>query len=458
MRVKGWGLVNFFAGLLCLFLPGLAKGTVTDFSAGLRDSAFFVPDGSCLEAEAAPDTGGMDSASAPVPVDSLLLLADTLPSGRGKPKKEWSDVLFNVKVGGNRKSQKPKKPKKDGFLSHTFAGHVDRTFERKLDYSIVLVPSFSREGSVGIGGMGAALYRLDRTDSTMPPSDVSLSGNVSIKGFFYVGIVGNTYFKGGKSRLSYELSFNQRNLSFWGINYDSCAARPAIDYTRWKAKVNAYYDYELLPGFYAGAAVDFSYNAAVEIDDVSYLDGQERSYILTGLGLSLQYDTRDFVKNPTRGVNILLRQMVYPEPFGNCGRTLWRTTFTANYYQRLWKGAVLGFDLYAELNSRNSPWALREEAGGMYRLRGYYTGRYVDNNLLSAQIELRQKLFWRVGVAAFVGFGSVFPSFKELRPDHILPTYGVGLRFEFKHNVNLRVDYGFGRGTSGFVLSLGESF
>ena len=174
MRVKGWGVVNFFAGLLCLFLPGLAKGTVTDFSAGLRDSAFFVPDGSCLEAEAAPDTGGMDSASVPVPVDSLLLLADTLPSGRGKPKKEWSDVLFNVKVGGNRKSQKPKKPKKDGFLSHTFAGHVDRTFERKLDYSIVLVPSFSREGSVGIGGMGAALYRLDRTDSTMPPSDVSL--------------------------------------------------------------------------------------------------------------------------------------------------------------------------------------------------------------------------------------------------------------------------------------------
>ena len=82
----------------------------------------------------------------------------------------------------------------------------------------------------------------------------------------------------------------------------------------------------------------------------------------------------------------------------------------------------------------------------------------VDNNLLSAQMELRQKLFWRVGVAAFVGFGSVFPSFKELRPDHILPTYGVGLRFEFKHNVNLRVDYGFGRGTSGFVLSLGESF
>ena len=101
---------------------------------------------------------------------------------------------------------------------------------------------------------------------------------------------------------------------------------------------------------------------------------------------------------------------------------------------------------------------MREEAGGQYRLRGYYRGRYMDNNLASFQVELRQKLFWRVGVAVFGGLGSVFPSFKEWRADQLLFTAGLGLRFEFKHNVNLRVDYGFGRGTSGFVLSLGESF
>ena len=40
----------------------------------------------------------------------------------------------------------------------------------------------------------------------------------------------------------------------------------------------------------------------------------------------------------------------------------------------------------------------------------------------------------------------------------VLPTYGLGLRFEFKHNVNLRLDYGFGKGTSGIVLAFGEAF
>ena len=343
-------------------------------------------------------------------------------------------------------------------MRHTFGGHIDRTFEQAFDYSIVLVPSFSREGSVGIGGMGAALFRLDRKDSLMPPSDISLSGNASIKGFFYAGLLGNMYFPGRKSRLNYEISFSQRVLNFWGINYDSCLVRPAVFYTRWNVRAAAFYDYQVLKGFYLGAAVDFSCNSAVKIDDISYLDGQKRSYTLTGIGLSLQYDARDFIKTPTRGMNFLLRQMIYPEFMGNAGRTLWRTMFTANYYQRLWDGAVLAFDLYAEINSENAPWALREEAGGQYRLRGYYRGRYMDNNLASFQVELRQKLFWRVGVAVFGGLGSVFPSFKEWRADQLLFTAGLGLRVEFKHNVNLRVDYGFGRGTSGFVLSLGESF
>ena len=365
------------------------------------------------------------------------------------------DVLFDVKV---KTSNKQSTPPKDNFWRRMFAGHIDRTFERKFDYSLVVVPSWSREGSIGLGGMAAALYRLDRSDSSLAPSDVSISANASIKGFFYVGALGNTYFKGGRSRLKYELSFSQRKLNFWGISYDFCDVHPAINYTRWRVKADAFYDYMVYDGLYVGAALNIGYNAIVKIDDLSYLEGQKDAYLTTGIGLSLQYDTRNNISYPTKGWNVLFRQMVYPGVFGNCDRTLWRSTLTVDYYQRLWRGGVLAFDLYGELNSKDAPWALREEAGGIYRLRGYYSGRYIDNNIVSLQMEVRQKLFWRVGLAAFIGCGSVFPSFQEWRWSHLLPSGGVGLRFEFKHNLNLRVDYGFGRGTSGFVLSLGESF
>ena len=39
-----------------------------------------------------------------------------------------------------------------------------------------------------------------------------------------------------------------------------------------------------------------------------------------------------------------------------------------------------------------------------------------------------------------------------------LPNYGVGLRWELKKRVNVRLDYGFGKKTSGFLLSLNEAF
>lgn len=61
-------------------------------------------------------------------------------------------------------------------------GNIDRTYERKMDMSYVVAPCYTREGSLGIGGAATGLYRLDRTDSIMRPSDISLSGSATVKG------------------------------------------------------------------------------------------------------------------------------------------------------------------------------------------------------------------------------------------------------------------------------------
>ncbi|MDE5762632.1 MAG: BamA/TamA family outer membrane protein, partial [Bacteroidales bacterium] len=261
------------------------------------------------------------------------------------------------------------------------------------------------------------------------------------------------------------LSYWRERPEFWGIDYASCASREPIEITCNKIELNASYDYQFAKDFYVGAAVDFSYKVINEIADKTYLNGQKLSYITTGVGASVQYDSRDHVGNPTRGGNVILRGMVYPSFFGTNPQTICRITFQANYYQKLWKGAVLAFDAYTQINTPDTPWALREESGGKFRLRGYYEGRYIDNNLLSVQAELRQKLFWRLGLTAFGGFGALFPNFEALRAEHLLYTAGVGLRLEFKHNVNLRVDYGFGRRdpvsgrfTGAFVVTLNEAF
>ena len=91
-------------------------------------------------------------------------------------------------------------------------------------------------------------------------------------------------------------------------------------------------------------------------------------------------------------------------------------------------------------------------------MRGYYGGRYIDNNMLSAQVEYRQHIYSRLGCAFWVGGASVFPTFSSFDIKDVLPNYGIGLRIELKHNVNGRIDYGFGKGTGGFVFSIGEAF
>ena len=41
----------------------------------------------------------------------------------------------------------------------------------------------------------------------------------------------------------------------------------------------------------------------------------------------------------------------------------------------------------------------------------------------------------------------------------LLPNWGFGYRWEFKKNVNVRLDYGFGKpGHSGFIFNINEAF
>lgn len=86
-------------------------------------------------------------------------------------------------------------------------GNIDRTFEQKMDMSFVAAPCYTREGGVGIGGAATALYRLDKRDSIMQPSDFSISGSATVNGFYGITLKGNNHFRGNRSRLSYLIQF-----------------------------------------------------------------------------------------------------------------------------------------------------------------------------------------------------------------------------------------------------------
>ena len=77
---------------------------------------------------------------------------------------------------------------------------------------------------------------------------------------------------------------------------------------------------------------------------------------------------------------------------------------------------------------------------------------------MEAQIEIRQHIYNRHGVVVWGGAGNVFPDFDHYHWKHTLPTYGLGYRWEFKNRVNVRLDYGFGKGQSAFYFNIEEAF
>ena len=334
----------------------------------------------------------------------------------------------------------------------------DRTFEKKIDFTFAGGPSYSKNTSLGIGLLAAGLYRIDRTDSVTSPSDISIFANVSISGFYALGVTGNNIFARNSKRINYTVMFASAPRSFWGIGYDAGRYNPESTYSEKRYLVEGRYLHEFLPHAYIGGLVSFEHVRGLKFSDPAYLAGQKQRYTATGVGAILEYDSRDFIPSPFRGVYVSFQETLFPKGLGNCGKTLWRTTFTADAYGQVWKGGVLAADLYAVFNSDGTPWPMLARMGGGQRMRGYYQGRYTDNDMITFQVELRQRIWRRIGCTFWGGAGNVFSDLERFDWSETLPNYGVGLRWELKKRVNVRLDYGFGKKTSGFLLSINEAF
>ena len=214
----------------------------------------------------------------------------------------------------------------------------------------------------------------------------------------------------------------------------------------------------LCNNLYGGITTGFNWVKGSDFTKPALLNGEPREVISTSAGLALTYDSRDFIPNAARGVYFNVRQRFFPRIFGN-KHPFTRTAFIFDYYQRAWEGAIIAFDLHGEFNYGDVPWNMLASLGGSTRMRGYYEGRYRDKCLIETQLELRQHIWHRNGIAVWVGAGNVFPSFSRFDWGHTLPNYGIGYRWEFKNRVNLRLDYGFGKkGQSGFLFNINEAF
>lgn len=355
-------------------------------------------------------------------------------------------------------------PQKKNIFSRVIDYFSDANKEKKhkkFDFSVLGGPHYSADTKFGIGIVAAGVYGVDTLRPDLPGCDVSLYGDVTTTGSWMLGIRGNHIAHNDKWRLVYDTRFSSQPSKLWGVGQRACDNDDnESDMKRKQMYVKASWLFRVAPHLYLGPIGRYDYISIDRLDRPELLPaGAPRRISNNRFGLSLVLDTRDNLTAPQRGYfagfSYYSRYLCVPvndyhfdtADFRFCG------------YNRLWKGAVLAYEYSLTLNFGNVPWCMMATIGNSYSMRGYYEGRYRDRNKMDTQIELRQHVWKRSGIVVWAGAGIIFDKVRDMRFDDVLPNCGIGYRWEFKKNVNVRLDYGIGkRGQSGFIFNINEAF
>ena len=329
----------------------------------------------------------------------------------------------------------------------------------KLDFSLIGGPYYSSSIGVGIGLVASGLYGTGVNDSLIPPSNISFFGKLSTKGFATLGIEGTHISPTDSYRINYVTELFSDPSDYWGIGYDmgnNNANKSTLK--RIGLKGNVEFLYHLGVHLYAGPMVVVDYIHSFDIEDRQLFDGQRTTLWSYGAGITLTYDTRDVLTNPHSGIYASVTQSFRPGFIGNL-YGFSTTDVQFDYYRSPWQGGIIAVDARGKFNFGNPPWNLMALAGGSHFLRGYYEGRYRDKYMIAVQAELRQHVWRRNSLVAWLGTGTVFRRFNDITFAQLLPSWGLGYRWEFKKDVNVRFDVGFGKhGQNEFMFGINEAF
>ncbi len=197
-------------------------------------------------------------------------------------------------------------------------------------------------------------------------------------------------------------------------------------------------------------------------------DGWEGG-VISGVGISAVWDTRDVGFFPTRGAYVEGMTIVYDGLIGSDfdftrGAVDARTWLAIGrgeaHRAAIWNGRhILALRGTVTAHAGRPPIWEMATFGGMFTMRGISEGRVRDLHALTSQLEYRTPFLWRFGLVAFGSAGDVFGQ-RRLDLDDLWWTAGTGLRFAIDpdHGVNLRFDYGRSYEENGFYLAVTEAF
>ena len=321
-------------------------------------------------------------------------------------------------------------------------------------------PGYSTTTNLRLTALGRLYYPIRRCGELAPPSVLTLWASASINGYYNITLDGTNTFAHSRHKLSYAAHIGSMPTYIWGLDYEASLHNPRGKYRNRSLGIEGSYRYMVAKGLMVGGDVSFTMYNATKLDaNASALLRNEPQRLRTvGIGIAAEYDSRNDITSPTRGLRATASFMYHPRLFNNLNRELWSLVATLSLYGELWRGGVVGLNIAGEIHPSSTPWMMRSKIGDDNRMRGYYPGRFNGESMATAQVELRQHLWEGLGVAVWGGAGTLFTRNEPWAWHQVLPNYGLGVRWAIGGGTTLRLDAGFGRESFGIIMALSESF
>jgi len=319
---------------------------------------------------------------------------------------------------------------------------------------------YTPETDWAFGGTAVVTFRPGG-DPLLNPSSVTLDAYYTVLKQFRCSVQPEIYLGGNRWIIAGSAGYGKIVDRYWGVG-PGTGDSDSTKYVKGMFQLQARAELLLVEKVKCGLLLEFERVWMITEDENALLryggtpgrDGATSS----GAGIAFSRDSRDNIFYPASGSYHQVEFTVFAKALGGSYASQ-RLLVDLRTFLPIGK-QVLGIQVYGMAVGGTPPFWRLALLGGDYIMRGYYLGRYRDRITLGAQAEFRAMLFGPFGAAAFIGGGEVSPSPGAFRLGGVLPSCGGGLRYmiDRTEKLTLRIDAGFGSGSSGIYFDVREAF
>lgn len=334
--------------------------------------------------------------------------------------------------------------------------------KKKVQLIGIPILYYTPETSLGLGGGAQFFLSNQRNIYNSRQSNIMVSFVYTLNKQYIIEAYPKIYFQFGNWMLDGIFKYKLFPNIFWGIGNNAPASNEE-HYTMESLELSAAFLKRLPPSMNFGLEYRYENFKMLEKKKGGLLDtagiAGSSGAITSGIYVVFNLDDRDNIFSPSKGNFMQINAGFSSRVLGSTN-SFNKFVIDLRKYISWIKNHVVAAQIYLEDNYGNVPFQDMGWIGGNMRNRGYFKGRYMDNHLLTLQLENRWHFKERWILTGFVSSGEVsklpWDFFKDLKI-----SYGGGLRFQIigSKPTLIRLDVGFDEAFKpGFYFGVNEAF